>query len=96
MSKQLLIYDNAVPVTRQRHGNLSVKAGASFGFAATVNSVPLMAAEFGVPLVAGQPYHSLPTGGLIDVNAAGSGGDHPSGVKVPGIRRSRCQSVRRM
>ncbi|MBK8083039.1 MAG: SapC family protein [Devosia sp.] len=46
MSKQLLIYDNAVPVTRQRHGNLSVKAGASFGFAATVNSVPLMAAEF--------------------------------------------------
>ena len=46
MSKQLLIYERAVPVTRQRHGAWSVKAGASFDFARGVNSVPLMVAEF--------------------------------------------------
>lgn len=46
MSKQLLIYERAVPVTRQRHGAWSVKAGASFEFARGVNSVPLMVAEF--------------------------------------------------
>lgn len=46
MAKQLLIYENATPVSRARHGNLSVKAGGNFGFAAEINSVPLMAAEF--------------------------------------------------
>ncbi|MBD8905700.1 SapC family protein [Methylorubrum zatmanii] len=46
MSKQLLIYERAVPVTRQRHGSWSVKAGTSFDFARGVNSVPLMVAEF--------------------------------------------------
>ncbi len=46
MAKQLLIYENATPVTRARHGSLSVKAGGNFGFAAEINSVPLMAAEF--------------------------------------------------
>ncbi|MEA1831386.1 SapC family protein [Methylobacterium durans] len=47
MTKQLLIYERAVPVTRQRHGSWSVKAGATFDFARGVNSVPLMVAEFG-------------------------------------------------
>ncbi|MER2264572.1 SapC family protein [Methylobacterium oxalidis] len=47
MTKQLLIYERAVPVTRQRHGSWSVKAGTSFEFARGVNSVPLMVAEFG-------------------------------------------------
>ena len=46
MPKQLLIYDNAIPVTRQKHGKVSVKAGADFRFATGINSVPLMAAEF--------------------------------------------------
>ena len=46
MVKQLLIYENATPVSRARHGGLSVKAGGNFGFAAQINSVPLMAAEF--------------------------------------------------
>ncbi|GLS43627.1 SapC family protein [Methylobacterium brachythecii] len=46
MSKQLLIYERAVPVTRQRHGSWSVKAGSTFEFARSVNSVPLMVAEF--------------------------------------------------
>ena len=46
MTTQLLIYEKAVPVSPQRHGDWSVKAGADFGFARHVNSVPLMAAEF--------------------------------------------------
>ena len=46
MAKQLLIYERAVPVSRQSHGDLAVKTGGNFGFARHVNSVPLMAAEF--------------------------------------------------
>ncbi|ODT27075.1 MAG: multidrug transporter [Kaistia sp. SCN 65-12] len=46
MAKQLLIYERAVPVSRQSHGDLSVKTGNNFAFAREVNSVPLMAAEF--------------------------------------------------
>lgn len=46
MAKQLLIYERAVPVSRQNHGDLSVKTGNNFAFARQVNSVPLMAAEF--------------------------------------------------
>ena len=46
MSTQLLFYSNAVPVSSQKHGGLSVKAGGDFGFARSVNSVPLTAVEF--------------------------------------------------
>ena len=46
MAKQLLIYDQVVPVSPQRHGKKSIKAGANFSYAGQVNSVPLMAAEF--------------------------------------------------
>ena len=46
MAKQLLIYETATPVNRSRHSTLSVKVGSNYGFAADVNSVPLMAAEF--------------------------------------------------
>jgi hypothetical protein len=46
MAKQLLIYQRAVPVNQTNHLNTSVKAGADYGFAKDVNSVPLMAAEF--------------------------------------------------
>lgn len=46
MATQLLIYRNVQPITRDKHGELSLKVGADFGFAAKVNSVPLMAAEF--------------------------------------------------
>jgi len=41
---QLLFYETVVPVSPQRHGNLSIER-AGFGFAAHVNSVPLMAVE---------------------------------------------------
>jgi hypothetical protein len=41
-----LFYANAVPVTSQKHGDLSVKSGRDFAFARLVNSVPLTAVEF--------------------------------------------------
>ena len=44
---QLLFYESAVPVSSERHRNMSVKTGASYRFAAKVNSVPLTAIEFG-------------------------------------------------
>ena len=46
MATQLLIYETAVPVNRQRHRNWSVKTGDNYGFARSVNSVPLTAVEF--------------------------------------------------
>ena len=46
MSTQLLIYETAVPVSSGRHGKGSVEAGANYGFARGVNSIPLMAVEF--------------------------------------------------
>ncbi|KAA0014622.1 SapC family protein [Billgrantia pellis] len=46
LATQLLIYRNVQPITRDKHGELSLKVGKDFGFAGQVNSVPLMAAEF--------------------------------------------------
>jgi hypothetical protein len=45
LSKQLLIYETAVPITPARHGRHSVEAGRSFAFSAGVNAVPLMGVE---------------------------------------------------
>ena len=45
MSKQLLIYEKAVPLSKQTHGKWSVEVGDNFSFAKEVNSVPLMAVE---------------------------------------------------
>jgi hypothetical protein len=46
MNKQLLIYDRVVPVNRQEHRGVSVKRTTSFDFAAGLNSVPIVDAEF--------------------------------------------------
>jgi hypothetical protein len=46
MATQLLVYESAVPVSRQRHRDWSVKTGQDYSFASRINSVPLMAAEF--------------------------------------------------
>lgn len=46
MSRQLLIYETAVPVSIGRHGQWSIEACGDFMFSRTVNSVPLMAVEF--------------------------------------------------
>lgn len=45
MSKQLLIYETAVPVSAARHGKHSIEVGANYAFSAGVNAVPLMAVE---------------------------------------------------
>jgi len=41
-----MIYETAVPVSHARHGNWSVEVGTDYAFCRTVNSVPLMTAEF--------------------------------------------------
>lgn len=46
MATQLLFYERATPVTSKAHGDVSVRAGAGYGFAQKVNSVPLTAIEF--------------------------------------------------
>jgi hypothetical protein len=46
---QMLFYDKVVPVSPTQHGNLCIER-VDFGFAAKVNSVPLMAVE--IPMAA--------------------------------------------
>src|SRR5690606_25699494 len=45
--KQLMIYERAVPVSSERHRDWSVETGVNYGFARELNSVPLLATEFG-------------------------------------------------
>lgn len=46
MTTQLLIYENAVPLSSEAHRDLSVRHEGGYGFAAGLNSVPLLTAEF--------------------------------------------------
>lgn len=46
MAKQMLIYESVVPLSAQRHGDLSIEATRHYGFSASATAVPLMAAEF--------------------------------------------------
>lgn len=46
MAKQLLIYDQAVPVNAQEHSDISIKVSNTYSFSKAVNSVPIVAAEF--------------------------------------------------
>ena len=46
MTKQLLIYERAVPVTVNQHRDISIRVGKDYSFARDVNSVPLMSVEF--------------------------------------------------
>jgi len=46
MAAKLLIYESAVPVTAQRHGQWSLEPANDFSFSRRVNSVPLTAVEF--------------------------------------------------
>lgn len=46
MTKQLLFYENAVPVSATRHAELSVETGAGYAFASHASAVPIMALEF--------------------------------------------------
>jgi hypothetical protein len=46
MTKQLLIYETAVPISAARHAEVSLQAGGDYAFSADINAVPLMAVEF--------------------------------------------------
>jgi len=46
MSKQLLIYESAVPISASRHGHHSIAPAPDFSFSAETNAVPLMGVEF--------------------------------------------------
>ncbi len=45
MTKQLLIYETAVPLSAGRHADLSLEPVSSYGFSGAVNAMPLMAVE---------------------------------------------------
>ena len=53
MSKQLLIYDRVVPISSETHKDWSVKTSDNFKFSDSLNSCPLLAAEF---ITASQDY----------------------------------------
>ena len=46
MTKQLLFYENVVPLSAQRHRNWALETRTDYEFAGHTNSVPLAAAEF--------------------------------------------------
>lgn len=46
MTKQMLIYETAIPVSLPRHADSSIDPSNSYAFAASINAVPLTAVEF--------------------------------------------------
>lgn len=46
MTKQLLIYDDPAPLSAEAHRDISVRMPGTYGFAAGINSVPVVVAEF--------------------------------------------------
>ncbi|WP_238367314.1 SapC family protein [Mesobacterium pallidum] len=53
MTQQLLFYKNAVPLSNTAHRDVSIRTEGAYGFARSVNSVPLVAAEFRAAAVEG-------------------------------------------
>jgi hypothetical protein len=48
MAKQLLIYENAIPVSKTKHRDLSIKIDKTFAFAKELTAAPITAVEFPV------------------------------------------------
>lgn len=46
MAKQLLFYEQVVPISKEKHGNLSVKTGDNYHFAKVANAIPVTLGEF--------------------------------------------------
>ncbi len=46
MTKQMLIYRNAVPINAEAHASVSIRQNTGYGFASDLSAVPLVAAEF--------------------------------------------------
>ena len=62
MSKKFMFYQDAVPVSKERHADLSVKTGADYRFAAEATAVPLTAVE--IPAAASE--YAVVFGGTDD------------------------------
>ena len=45
MAKQVLLYDNAAPLSNEKHRDWSIKIGSDYSFAKDINAVPLTAVE---------------------------------------------------
>jgi hypothetical protein len=45
MTKQLLIYESARPMSAAHHGKMSLEAVSDYSFSAGINAVPLMGLE---------------------------------------------------
>lgn len=67
MTKQLLIYETAVPLNAGRHGDVSLDAQPTYAFSAGINAVPLMAVEL---MRAADEYAVVFTAGNDDVMPA--------------------------
>lgn len=74
MDKQLLFYERAVPVSKERHRDHAIRPGSGYGFAGSVNAVPVVMGEFArlsreYPIVfvkAGESYSAVALCGLRD------------------------------
>ena len=45
MTKQLMIYDNVIPLSSEKHKDISVQTGKDWRFAADLNTAPILVAE---------------------------------------------------
>jgi hypothetical protein len=70
--KQMLIYEDVVPVTRDKHGKVSLKGTNDYGFARQTNSVPLVAGEFGMVALHYAIVFGQATDGAIPAAVLGS------------------------
>ena len=64
MTKQVLLYENAVPVSSERHRDWSLKMGDNHAFARDVASVPLVVGEFAAAAHE-YPIVFAPSGGRV-------------------------------
>ena len=55
MTRQMLIYDRVTPIVTDVHADMCIEPSMGYGFARTVNSVPLLGVEF----VAAAPDHPI-------------------------------------
>lgn len=84
MSKQLMIYDNVVPLNRNTHREYSVKQTTSFDFAKSTNTVPIVDVEF-IKVAMEMPILFAKTGtGVAALALVGAGQDQNSFVGADG------------
>jgi hypothetical protein len=89
MSRQLLIYENVVPLNRVEHRDLSVRQSQNFLFARDTNTVPIVDVEF-VKVAPEMPIVFARTQtGLVCVSLVGAEQDRNSLVDADGVWQGR-------